>query len=95
MSTAANGAGASSEQPPPGGPAGGAPPEAFRSQYPPVQRTLLLLSKLYRAVDARIFNGLAHEAVLAATASVQDAARQILKVCTAPWKGWCKGEKGH
>jgi hypothetical protein len=51
-----------------------------RGWYPPVQRTLLLLSKLYRGVDSRIFNGLAHEAVLAATASVQDAARQILKV---------------
>jgi hypothetical protein len=54
--------------------------EQYQSWYPPVQRTLSLLSKLYRGVDARIFNGLAHEAVLAATASVQDAARQILKV---------------
>ncbi|KAI3426341.1 hypothetical protein D9Q98_008714 [Chlorella vulgaris] len=53
--------------------------EQYQSWYPPVQRTLSLLSKLYRGVDARIFNGLAHEAVLAATASVQDAARQILK----------------
>ncbi|PSC70334.1 conserved oligomeric Golgi complex subunit 3 [Micractinium conductrix] len=64
-----------------GQPAAAAPaaPELYRSWYPPVQRTLLLLSKLYRGVDARIFNGLAHEAVLAATTSVQDAARQILK----------------
>lgn len=60
-------------------PAGQVPAEAYRSWYPPVQRTLGLLSKLYRGVDARIFNGLAHEAVLAATSSVQDAARQILK----------------
>ena len=54
--------------------------DQYRRWYPPVQRTLLLLSKLYRGVDARVFNGLAHEAVLAATASVQEAARQILKV---------------
>lgn len=31
----------------------------YRTWYPPVQRTLLLLSKLYRAVDAKIFSGLA------------------------------------
>ena len=82
-----------------GQPAAAAPaaPELYRSWYPPVQRTLLLLSKLYRGVDARIFNGLAHEAVLAATTSVQDAARQILKVgrcvCTGAM-GWGQREGG-
>lgn len=63
----------------PGG-AVGASGELYAAWYPPVQRTLLLLSKLYRGVDQRIFNGLAHEAVLAATAAVQEGARQILKV---------------
>jgi hypothetical protein len=52
----------------------------YASWYPPVQRTLLLLGRLYRGVDPSIFNGLAHEAVLAATAAVQDAARLLLKV---------------
>lgn len=39
--------------------------------YPPVRSTLLLLSQLYRCIDARIFAGLANEAVAACTASVQ------------------------
>ncbi|GAB4817343.1 hypothetical protein N2152v2_004389 [Parachlorella kessleri] len=51
----------------------------YRTWYPPVQRTLLLLSKLYRAVDAKIFSGLAQEAVAATTLSVQAAARTIMK----------------
>lgn len=63
-----------------GGDAAEAPGELYASWYPPVQRTLLLLGKLYRGVDQRIFNGLAHEAVLAATAAVQGAAAQLLKV---------------
>lgn len=51
----------------------------YRTWYPPVQRTLLLLSKLYQAVDAKIFSGLAQEVVAAATLSVQSAARTITK----------------
>jgi hypothetical protein len=39
--------------------------------YPPVHGTLLLLSKLYRCVDMRIFAGLAQEAVAACTVTVQ------------------------
>jgi hypothetical protein len=39
--------------------------------YPPVRGTLLLLSKLYRCVDMRIFAGLAQEAVAACTVTVQ------------------------
>ena len=45
--------------------------------YPPVRATLLALSKLYRAVDVRIFGGLAQEAVSAATLSVQQASRMV------------------
>lgn len=45
--------------------------------YPPLRNTLLVLSKLYRAVDARIFSGLAQEAVAAATGSVQAAGRAV------------------
>lgn len=70
------------------GDAAAAPPEPmqqlYAGWYPPVQRCLLLLGKLYRGLDQRIFNGLAHEAVLAATAAVQGAARQILKVGALP-----------
>lgn len=41
--------------------------------YPPVRSTLLLLSKLYRCIDTKIFAGLAQEAVAACTACVQVA----------------------
>ena len=47
--------------------------------YPPVQSTLLCLSKLYRAVDPKIFSGLAQEAVSACALSIQQAARQVRK----------------
>jgi hypothetical protein len=47
--------------------------------YPPVRSTLLLLSKLYRCIDARIFAGLAQEAVAACTACVQNAGRGVAK----------------
>ena len=45
--------------------------------YPPVQSTLVCLSKLYRAVDVRTFGGLAQEAISACTLSIQQAARQV------------------
>ncbi|WIA18992.1 hypothetical protein OEZ85_003659 [Tetradesmus obliquus] len=47
--------------------------------YPPVRSTLLLLSKLYRCIDTKIFAGLAQEAVAACTACVQAAGRQVAK----------------
>lgn len=43
-----------------------------------MRNTLLLLSKLYRCVDARTFAGLAQDAVAAATSSVQGAAKVVL-----------------
>jgi len=51
----------------------------YSGWYPPVQRSLLLLSKLYRTIPQKAFNGLAHEAVAAAAAAVQDAQRAITK----------------
>ena len=48
--------------------------EAYRVWYPPVRSSLLCLSKLYGCVDPKIFNGLAQDAVHAATASVQVSA---------------------
>lgn len=45
--------------------------EAYAVWYPPVRSSLLCLSKLYGSVDPSIFNGLAQDAVHAATAAVQ------------------------
>ncbi|KAL0022928.1 hypothetical protein WJX77_008565 [Trebouxia sp. C0004] len=53
--------------------------EAYTVWYPPLRSSLLCLSKLYGCVDPKIFNGLAQDAVHAATASVQAASRQIAK----------------
>lgn len=53
--------------------------EACRVWYPPVRSTLLCLSKLYGCVDPKIFNGLAQDAVHAATVCVQAASRQVAK----------------
>ncbi|DBB10820.1 hypothetical protein WJX82_004700 [Trebouxia sp. C0006] len=53
--------------------------EAYTVWYPPLRSSLLCLSKLYGSVDSKIFNGLAQDAVHAATASVQAASRQIAK----------------
>ena len=52
---------------------------AYTAWYPPVQQTLLCLSKMYRCIDARIFGGLAQEAVSAATATAQAASRLVAK----------------
>ena len=46
-------------------------PGAYASWYPPVQQTLLCLSKLYRCVEARVFAGLAQDAVSSCTKAVQ------------------------
>ncbi|MEW5317182.1 MAG: hypothetical protein WDW38_008507 [Sanguina aurantia] len=47
--------------------------------YPPLRATLTCLSKLYRAVDARIFGGMAQDAVSACTNSVQQASWQVAR----------------
>ena len=46
-------------------------PSAYASWYPPVQQTLLCLSKLYRCVEGRVFAGLAQDAVSSCTKAVQ------------------------
>ncbi|PNW85826.1 hypothetical protein CHLRE_03g203750v5 [Chlamydomonas reinhardtii] len=57
------------------------PPSAdpYASLFPPLRATLLVLSKLYRAVDSKIFGGLAQEAVSACTVAVQNASRAVAK----------------
>lgn len=49
----------------------------YATWYPPVERTLRLLSMVYRVVDAPVFSGLAHEAVRACVAAVSAAAARI------------------
>ncbi|BDA42423.1 Conserved oligomeric Golgi complex subunit 3 [Coccomyxa sp. Obi] len=50
---------------------------AYSTWYPPVQRTLLCLSKLYRCVEPKVFAGLAQDAVSSCTTAVQLAARAV------------------
>ena len=45
--------------------------ETYAAWYPPVQQTLMCLSKLYRCVEQRVFAGLAQDAVTSCTATVQ------------------------
>ncbi|KAG2444178.1 hypothetical protein HYH02_009116 [Chlamydomonas schloesseri] len=53
--------------------------DPYASLFPPLRATLLVLSKLYRAVDSKIFGGLAQEAVSACTVAVQNASRAVAK----------------
>ena len=46
-------------------------PDARAAWYPPVQRTLGCLSRLYRCVEHRVFAGLAQDAVSSCAAAVQ------------------------
>ena len=43
----------------------------YSTWYPPVQQTLLCLSKLYTCVEHRVFAGLAQDAIAACTEAVQ------------------------
>lgn len=45
--------------------------------YPPVRRTLVCLSKLYRCLEKEIFQGLSQEALSACMTSISEAALQI------------------
>jgi hypothetical protein len=54
-------------------------PDPYQQWYAPVRSTLLLLSKLYRCVDTKIFAGLAQDAIAACSASVQSAAKLVGK----------------
>jgi conserved oligomeric Golgi complex subunit 3 len=49
----------------------------YSTWYPPVERTLRLLSMLYRCVDGQVFAGLAQEAVATCVQSVVLAANKI------------------
>jgi conserved oligomeric Golgi complex subunit 3 len=49
----------------------------YSTWYPPVERTLRLLSMLYRCVDGQVFAGLAQEAVAICVQSVADASTRV------------------
>lgn len=51
--------------------------KGYESWYPTLERTLMMLSKLYRSVDIKIFEGLAQEAVLECTGSLVSASRGV------------------
>ncbi|KAJ9168109.1 hypothetical protein P3X46_019672 [Hevea brasiliensis] len=55
----------------------------FRTWYPPLEKTLSCLSKLYRCLEPSVFTGLAQEAVEVCSLSIQKASKLIAKRTTA------------
>ncbi|KAL3677978.1 hypothetical protein R1sor_020934 [Riccia sorocarpa] len=53
--------------------------ESFSTWYPPLERTLSVLSKLYRCIEPAIFTGLAQDAVGICSISIQRASKLIAK----------------
>lgn len=53
--------------------------DLYATWYPPVERTLRILSRLYRCVDAQVFSGLAQEAVAACIENLHRGATMIAK----------------
>ena len=47
--------------------------------YPPLDKTLMCLAKIYRCLDMKIFEGLAREALLACTERLNHGASEILR----------------
>ncbi|KAG8657160.1 hypothetical protein MANES_03G045400v8 [Manihot esculenta] len=57
--------------------------DVFRTWYPPLEKTLSCLSKLYRCLEPSVFTGLAQEAVEVCSLSIQKASKLIAKRTTA------------
>ncbi|PIA25125.1 hypothetical protein AQUCO_12500027v1 [Aquilegia coerulea] len=53
--------------------------DVFKSWYPPLEKTLSCLSKLYRCLEPAVFTGLAQEAVEVCSTSIQKASKLIAK----------------
>ncbi|KAL5572282.1 hypothetical protein UlMin_021879 [Ulmus minor] len=53
--------------------------DVFKSWYPPLEKTLSCLSKLYRCLESEVFTGLAQEAVEVCSSSIQKASKLIAK----------------
>ena len=60
---------------------GGEPDDLYASWYPPLRSTLVVLSKIYRAVDMGVFEDLAGEAVGLCTDALKAAALQVCCCC--------------
>ncbi|XP_058001885.1 conserved oligomeric Golgi complex subunit 3 isoform X3 [Hevea brasiliensis] len=58
-------------------------PDVFKTWYPPLEKTLSCLSKLYRCLEPSVFTGLAQEAVEVCSLSIQKASKLIAKRTTA------------
>ncbi|XP_058215759.1 conserved oligomeric Golgi complex subunit 3-like isoform X6 [Rhododendron vialii] len=54
-------------------------PDVFKTWYPPLEKTLSCLSKLYRCLEPTVFTGLAQEAVEVCSMSIQKASKLIAK----------------
>ncbi|XP_052181598.1 conserved oligomeric Golgi complex subunit 3 [Diospyros lotus] len=54
-------------------------PDVSQSWYPPLEKTLSCLSKLYRCLEPEVFTGLAQEAVEVCSTSIQKASKVIAK----------------
>ncbi|KAM0949240.1 putative oligomeric Golgi complex, subunit 3, cullin repeat-like-containing domain superfamily [Dioscorea sansibarensis] len=53
--------------------------DVVNSWYPPLEKTISCLSKLYRCLEPAVFTGLAQEAVEFCTISIQNASKSIAK----------------
>ncbi|MCL7023786.1 hypothetical protein MKW94_009497, partial [Papaver nudicaule] len=53
--------------------------DLFKTWYPPLEKTLSCLSKLYRCLEPAVFPGLAQEAVEVCAISIQNASKLIAK----------------
>lgn len=53
--------------------------DIFKMWYPPLEKTLSCLSKLYRCLEPAVFTGLAQEAVEVCSTSIQKASKLITK----------------
>ncbi|KAI4344665.1 hypothetical protein L6164_011864 [Bauhinia variegata] len=53
--------------------------DVFKTWYPPLEKTLSCLSKLYRCLESGVFTGLAQEAVEVCSTSIQKASKLVAK----------------
>ncbi|KAM7275531.1 hypothetical protein ACFE04_017397 [Oxalis oulophora] len=56
--------------------------DIFKTWYPPVEKTISCLSKLYRCLEPSVFTGLAQEAVESCSDSIQKASKLVTKRST-------------
>ncbi|KAK9131547.1 hypothetical protein Sjap_012034 [Stephania japonica] len=54
-------------------------PDVYNTWYPPLEKTISYLSKLYRCLEPAVFTGLAQEAVEFCSGSIQKASKLIAK----------------